>query len=101
MTTQKEQDLHDTKILQKGISLGRKQALADVMKIIDELKNPYPLDIFPKVDENKMERIHDLLIQDMKMPLDRLSAELMRRARNIMKEELKSKLQEQKEWKIG
>ena len=66
----------------------------DVLKLINELPNPYPEDIFPKLElsEFQTQTINDFLLSNLRFPLDRLSAELMRRARENLKEELKSKI---------
>jgi hypothetical protein len=65
-------------------------------KILDEIENPYPIDIYPEINEEIFKEIHKELEEKFKMPLDRLSANLMRRARETLKEELKSKLKEMK-----
>jgi hypothetical protein len=74
----------------KGIEQGRKEAI----KIIEEMKNPYPEDIFPKLDIREFQtiRINDFLIRCFSFTFDRLSAELMRRARENVKKELLNSL---------
>lgn len=64
----------------------------DFEELIENIKNPYPTDIFPKLTQLELDKVNALLEQVLKFPLDRLSAELMRRARNNFKEELKQKL---------
>lgn len=75
---------------------GENQALLsqkqEFEKMIDEIENPYPIDIFPKLTQTDLDKVNALLEQVLKFPLDRLSAEMMRKARNNLKEELKQKL---------
>lgn len=73
---------------------GYNQAIKDILKILDDLENPYPEDIFPKLTKLELDKINALLESVLKFPLDRLSAELMRRARNNLIEELKKKLEQ-------
>ena len=68
------------------------QTLKDVVKLIEEVKNPYPTDVFPEIHEELLEEINHELMNKFEFPLDRLSAHLMRLARNTLKEELKQKL---------
>jgi hypothetical protein len=54
---------------------------------IENLPNPYPLDIFPKLElsEFQTQTINDFLASNLRFHFDRLSAELMRRARENCK----------------
>jgi hypothetical protein len=68
--------------------------IEDVEKMIDEIKNPYPTDIFPELTIEQLREIDSLIQLKLYLPLDRLSASLMRRARNNLKDELKQSLKE-------
>lgn len=67
---------------------GYEQAKKDIIKRIESLENPYPIDIFPEIHEELFEEINQELINKFEFPLDRLSANLMRKARENCKEEL-------------
>lgn len=68
-------------------------SIEKVEEIINNIENPYPEDIFPKVDFYQLEQVKELC-NNLGFPLDRLSAELMRRARETLKEELLNKIRE-------
>jgi hypothetical protein len=70
----------------------------EFIELIENIKNPYPEDIFPKIElsEFQTHTINDFLCSHLRITLDSFSAELMRRARNNLKEELKQKLGEMK-----
>ena len=70
-----------------------KKEIEEIIKEL-ELRNPYPIDVFPKLELNSHQTlaINDFLVMNFKISLDRLSAELMRRARVNLIEELKSKI---------
>jgi len=68
------------------------QQSEDFVKMIDEIKNPYPEDIFPEIHEELFEEIIQELINKFEFPLDRLSASLMRKARENLIEELKKEV---------
>lgn len=70
-----------------------KQCRKMVSKAIDE-REPYPEDIFPPLNlsEFQTHTINDFLTSNLRFPLDRLSAEMMRRSRNNFKAELKETL---------
>ena len=59
---------------------------------VENLKNPYPLDIFPKIELNDYQTIelNNFFLHNayFGFAFDRLSAELMRRARENVKLEL-------------
>ena len=61
----------------------------EVLKLINEIKNPYPEDIFPEIHEELFEEINQELQNKFEFPLDKLSASLMRKARENLKKELK------------
>jgi len=63
-----------------------------ILKMIAEIKNPYPLDIFPEIHEELFEEINQELINKFEFPLDRLSASLMRKARENLIEELNTEV---------
>ena len=64
-------------------------------KMILELPNPYPYDIYPKLElsDFQSQSINDFLLSNLKFPIDRLSAEMMRRARENVKQELLKEVQ--------
>lgn len=67
-----------------------------VIDILEEIENPYPLDIFLRLElsENETEQINHFLKVNFDFPLDRLSAEIMRRARDNLKNQIIDKLKE-------
>ena len=67
------------------------KTLKEVVDVIDELKNPYPEDIFPKVELSKTgtEKVSRFFGREISISLDRFSASLMRKARENVKEEIK------------
>lgn len=76
-------------------NIGREEALAEVEKIIDEEKNPYPTDIFPEITDEGFKEIQLILNKHfLAFPFDRISANLMRRARETMRGDFKQKLKE-------
>lgn len=79
---------------EKAIELALKSKEKEMLDVIDKLENPYPIDIFPKLELSEFQEqvINDFLISNFRFPLDRLSAELMRRTRNNLKEQLKSSI---------
>ena len=70
--------------------------LDEFEKMIDEIENPYPEDIFPKLSEEEINLVKVILKRNSIISMDRLSADLMRRARETLKEELKSEIKEMK-----
>ena len=70
----------------------KEQQNKEFIELIKNIKNPYLEDIFPKLTQLELDKINALLESVLKFPLDRLSADLMRRARNNLQEELKSSL---------
>ena len=75
---------------------GRKAERKDILEIIKNLKNPYPYDIFPKLELSTFEGqgISRFLETYYGFKLDRLSAEIMRRARENVKQELLKSIEE-------
>ena len=63
-----------------------------ILRLIDELKNPYPEDVFPKLTKEHLRIINESLLHNLNIPLDRLSAHLMKLGRDNLKEELKQKI---------
>jgi len=82
--------------LKAGLRQAIEQALSsqrdEFEKIINKIENPYPEDIFPKLSEEEINLVKVILKRNSIISMDRLSAELMRRARETLKEEIKSKL---------
>ena len=64
----------------------------EAMKIIDDLKDPYPLDIFAGLENEDVAKIVDLIRDNSNISLDRFSAHLMRKARKNVIEDLKDAL---------
>jgi hypothetical protein len=84
--------------LQRHYKSGYDKALEEVEKMINEIKNPYPTDIFPEITERAWKDIQKVLNDKfLGFPFDRISANLMRRARINLTEELKQELKEKKE----
>jgi hypothetical protein len=81
---------NDNAWFQEGKLLGRNE----VIEIIKKLENPYPTDIYPEINAEIFKEINKELQKKFKFPLDRLSAELMRRARNTLKEDLIKQIQD-------
>ncbi len=74
----------------------REQTKQKIIEVIKKLKNPYPLDIFPKLEltSHQSQAINNYLKAYFDFPLDRLSAEMMRRARENVKQELLKSIEE-------
>ena len=65
-----------------------RQAEKNIIEKIKNLQNPYSEDIFPKITKLQIEQIDVLLKTHLDFPLDRLSASLMRKARENCKEDI-------------
>ena len=78
---------------------GRLAERKEIIKIIKDLKNPYPLDLFPKLklSEFQTHTINDFLCSHLRITLDGFSAEIMRIARENVKQELLIKLIRERE----
>lgn len=63
---------------------------------IEKIENPYPEDIFPELDKESLYSISELLNKTLSITLDRLSAHIMRRARNELIKEVLALLEEKK-----
>ena len=83
----------------KAFDLGIQSQKQKIIEEINNLSNPYPLDIFPKVElsEFQSHTINDFLCSHLRVTLDGLSAELMRRARETCKLEILKTLGEKDE----
>jgi hypothetical protein len=81
-------ELEEAKL--EGFDKGVKATQKWFIEKIDNLKNPYPEDVFPKIElsEFQAHTINDFLCSHLRITLDGFSAELMRRARNNLLEEL-------------
>jgi hypothetical protein len=68
-----------------------------VIKIIREVekKNPYPYDIFPKLEESRIKLIGKSFYTNFGISLDRFSAHLMRISRNNVIEQIKMLLMDE------
>jgi hypothetical protein len=84
-------------LLEEGIQEGRAEREREIIEIMDCFRNPYPKDIFLPILKEEYTAIHILLLKHFGVTLDRVSADLMRRARGIFKEELISKIKEKNE----
>jgi len=69
----------------KAFNLGIQFQNQKIIEEIESLHNPYPLDIFPELTRQQLFDINILLRNNFNFSLDRLSAELMRRARENCK----------------
>ena len=65
---------------------------SEINVLIDNLENPYPIDVFPKLSEFDLEMITRDFEDYFRISVDRFSAELMRRARDNLKHEIKDKI---------
>jgi hypothetical protein len=72
---------------------GTLDTIDKVKKIIDNLENPYPEDIFPELTRIDLEYVNHVFNKSY-LKLDRVSASLMRKARKNLIEEIKQKLGE-------
>jgi len=73
------------------------QSRKEAVKIIKKIENPFPFGIFLPVSREEYTAIHHLLLKHFNIPLDRVSADLMRMARNNLQKEILEKLQEKNE----
>lgn len=66
----------------------------DIIREIENIENPYPEDIFPEIKLTKFltNEVNYILKTKFGFSLDRLSAELMRRARSNFKEQIKQSI---------
>ena len=71
---------------------GKVSALEDVLDLINKLKDPYPLDVFRGLESEDIVKMYDLIKKETNISPDRLSAHLMRIARENVKEELKKEI---------
>jgi len=80
------------------IEQGKQEERQRLAKEIKNIKNPYPKDVFPKVELNEFQShtINDFLCSHLRITLDGFSAELMRRARDELKKEVLALLSEEK-----
>ena len=78
---------------------GQYNTMKDIIKLIDEKlkENPYPEDIFPKMDKETLQTIHSLLGRKLNIPLDRLASHISRLVMNNKLQELKTKIEGGKE----
>ncbi len=87
-----------SKDFKEGLKAGKQAGIQDererIIEIINNIENPYPLDIFPKVElsEFQSHTINDFLCSNLRITLDGFSAELMRRARENLIKEILEKL---------
>ena len=86
----------EMKMLKDIFEQGKEQTKQKIIEVINNLKNPYPLDIFPKLEltQRQSEDINDFLWRYYRITFDRLSAEIMRRARENVKQELLKSIEE-------
>lgn len=78
--------------IDKSFLAGQLASQERCLNMIEELPNPYPTDIFPEISHLDYIKIHQMLLSKFNISLDRVSADLMRRARKTMKEELTQKI---------
>ena len=60
---------------------------AEVKQMINKIKNPYPLDVFPGLENEDVASVIDLIKEKSNISPDRFSAHLMRKARENLKKE--------------
>lgn len=76
----------------------REKCIEEFEKMIDEIENPYPTDIFPEITDKAWKDIQKVLNDKfLGFPFDRISANLMRKARLNFKDEIKQQLKNLKE----
>ena len=88
----------EMKMLKDIFEQGKEQTKQKIIEVINNLKNPYPLDIFPKIELSPFQtkQLNNFLLSDyyLGFSLDQLSAELMRRARENVINEIKKEIEE-------
>jgi len=70
------------------------EAKKEFKDAVENLENPYPFNIFLPVSKEEYTAIHNLLLKHFNISLDRISADLMRIARENVKQELLKALEE-------
>lgn len=95
------ENLKDSKNSKLGLQIiewaKEKQKLVS-LKLIDNLENPYPEDIFPRLlmlTDKQSNKLNKFLLKEVGITLDRFSAELMRRSRENTKEDLSKQLKQE------
>lgn len=67
----------------------RLEQTQSVLLLIETLKDPYPLDVFPGLENEDVAKVVDLIKDNLDISPDRFSAHLMRKARKNVIEDLK------------
>ncbi len=71
-----------------------KRVRVEVLSKVEELENPYPESVFKPLTDKQLKLTHELLMEKMGFPIDKLSGHMCRIGWNAYKEALKSSLEE-------
>ena len=84
-------------LFEDALGAGQEAERERILEGIENIKNVYPEDIFPKIEleEWQRDKLNEFLESNFGFPIDRFSAELMRRARNNLCEELTKQIKEE------
>lgn len=66
----------------------RSKVEKEILNKIKNISNPYPDDVFPSITKKELEKISDNFQFHFGISLDRFSAELMRRSRKVLLEDI-------------
>jgi len=64
-------------------------------RLVKELENPYPERIFTPITDRQYAKIHKILLKELNIPLDRISADLMRQGFEVCKNTILNMLEEE------
>jgi hypothetical protein len=76
--------LRDKKSFEKGYTKAKKE----ILKLINNIKNPYPLDVFPRLESEDVTFVVEKIKDNSAISPDRYAAHLMRIARENLKDDL-------------
>lgn len=82
---------------EEGFTEGQRKAKDEIIKMIDDFVNPYPEDIFPKLTDKEYKKVHEILIKELGITLDRVSANIGKVLWDNYKLYIKQKILEEKE----
>ena len=68
---------------------GYNKVKQEIINLINNIENPYPEDIFPKIEKGELKLVEVFLLKQVpRISMDKLSAHLMRIARENLKEDI-------------
>ena len=70
------------------------KAYTGLIKRMEDVKNPYPENIFIPISKNEWKKINDIITKEMGFPLDRVSGNLMRMGWDISRQRMVLEVQE-------